>query len=371
MVDRLKIVSYNTRGHHLHREADWAERQENFINDIVVPERPDIIGLQEVILHWVGKVAKKVFIKNIIERTQQRTNGELVYCVANALRCLYDSTPGNNGWEGDAVLYNPKTVHLIPFRGNWGEKNWDQVNLMQARTETYTRKRRSGFLWTSTGYTHTSKAEFEFPVGSNYRFLFFNVHTDYKNKKLSAHAYNVEAIKYVEQEHNGLGGAERFPPIFAGDFNDSTVNDGNFQDPFDASIDKVLIGQAARFTYTRKDWRMIQCKKFSNRDDRIYSDHPVIMVEIEAIDLPQDLWCPPDPPSPRPPNPPPACPHNPYTGCPPLPPDYPGGCPPNPYAVPFLAPAPAPFTVMHAPGLLRAVAAPALATFDPELQRCD
>lgn len=282
---KIKIVTFNTKSHDRVDGVSWRSRLDNFVEDVIVPYRPGIIGLQEIYLHGLNcdlcpdgeNVAERVYVGYLLNSIKNKLGAD--YYVASALRVNYARMCFFcDEWEGDCVIYDPEQVILIPFNEDNGYgrecESWDQDNLMEERNDCQPLSGR--------GSTKLSKSVFEFPKGSNVHIFFYNVHL---NVSGSSDQFE-EAFDFITYRHNNAW-RRNYTPVFVGDFNlkSHQLIDDYFEDPIGQNeIDKILVGKQINHWTTdfSTGWQVIDKKVFKNSDERVYSDHPVMLVELEA-----------------------------------------------------------------------------------------
>lgn len=248
------IVTYNMVTHRTINGTPWRQRLDNFVNDIVVPYRPGIIGLQEVYLRATGisccgnplcgeNIGQGEYLGYLIENIKSRTGTQ--YYVANALKddhavlgCFFAEE-----WEGIAVLYDPSQVRLVPYdrdNGVGGEcKNWWQPQLQEERNDC--------LLLSVCGNKcyKVSTSLFEFPIGSGNYILFFNTHASTSDPSGDVD----RAVSFMHRQDDNYGDYSTCPPILVGDLNtwETPTIQANFLDPFAGTehirhIDNILFG---------------------------------------------------------------------------------------------------------------------------------
>ena len=287
----ITIVSYNTKNHESWESVSWQRRFDNFVDDVIIPYRPAIIGLQELYLHgknsWAsGKVAdvgRGEYLRYVLNRIHDRLGKR--YYVATTLRVHYAWYGIAEEWQGNGVIYDPDQVRFIPFNEDNGQgrecANWAQDRLQESRNDC--------LPLSGKGSPKVSKSLFEFPKDSNNYILFYNIHCNVESNK--NYKQIREAVDFILNRHQHFL-YNKYPPIFVGDFNRKTHPkfEFYFDDPIgEEHIDKMLLGKSYRWLFDSESsrdaprrgpaWIVID-KQVVN--ERVYSDHPVVLVQLEA-----------------------------------------------------------------------------------------
>ncbi|HUU03604.1 MAG TPA: hypothetical protein VM425_19365 [Myxococcota bacterium] len=235
----------------------WSERLDNFVRDIVVPYKPAIIAVQEVMLDTEGacEFNKGEYLHHLVDKINQELGRSSLDCgkyyLATSLKSNY-ALWGElfcDRWEGEAIIYDSQQVRFVyphPRPGaqeSYGCKEWyeGQQDLYESLpyggfyNDCMTRHGLGGD-YEDGDNALVSRAVFEFPLHSNRYFSFYNVHhpsnrpcaipltiSDYVMDRQNT--FRDDLASYLLDDARAKKPFSIYPPIFAGDMNNRKSTD--------------------------------------------------------------------------------------------------------------------------------------------------